>query len=82
MVVDGDIQERINALSAEQEQVYAQAGQADGLTGGQVERLRVIKEELDRAYDLLHQRQARRNAGMDPDEAEARPANVVERYLQ
>ena len=32
--------------------------------------------------DLLHQRQARRDAGLDPEEAEIRPAEIVERYQQ
>ena len=38
--------------------------------------------ELDQCYDLLRQRQARREFGQDPDEAEARPAEIVENYRQ
>jgi len=38
--------------------------------------------ELDRCYDLLHQREARRAAGLDPGDAEARTADVVEHYQQ
>ena len=45
-------------------------------------RLAAIKVELDRAYDLLHQRAARRAAGLDPKDAEPRPAEVVEHYQQ
>ena len=81
-MADTEIQDRINALSDEQDRLYSQASHADGLTGAQADRIREIREEIDRAYDLLHQRQARRNAGMDPDDAEPRPAAVVERYLQ
>ncbi len=81
-MVDSDVRDRINRLSEEEEGLYEQAGHTDGLTGAQVERLQVIREELDQAYDLLHQREARRNAGMDPGEAVTRPPDVVERYLQ
>ena len=45
-------------------------------------RLEQVSIELDRCWDLLRQRRARRAAGQDPDEAEARPADTVERYLQ
>jgi Protein of unknown function (DUF2630) len=38
--------------------------------------------ELDRCWDLLRQRRALRGAGHDPDEAHARDANTVEKYLQ
>jgi len=79
---DLDIFHRINALSAEEEQLYASAGDGSGLTIEATERLEAIKVELDRAYDLLHQRQARQAAGLDPEEAAARPAEVVEHYQQ
>jgi hypothetical protein len=45
-------------------------------------RLRTVEVELDRCWDLLRQRRARRAAGADPDEATARDAETVERYLQ
>jgi Protein of unknown function (DUF2630) len=45
-------------------------------------RLRELAVELDQCWDLLRQRRARRAAGEDPDEAKARPADVVEGYLQ
>jgi uncharacterized protein DUF2630 len=46
------------------------------------ERLRAVEVELDRCWDLLRQRRAYRDAGADPDQAEARDADTVERYLQ
>jgi hypothetical protein len=79
---DIDIFDRINALSREEEDLYAEAGGGGGLSDEARDRLRSIKVELDRAYDLLHQRQAKRNAGEDPAEAEARSAEVVEGYEQ
>ena len=45
-------------------------------------RLKQISVELDRCWDLLRQRRARRSAGQDPDEATARDADTVEKYLQ
>lgn len=79
---DIDIFDRINALSAEEEQLYLDAGHGTGLGSDARERLRAINVELDRAYDLLHQRQAKRNAGEDPSEAQPRPADIVEGYEQ
>ena len=81
-MTDPDIFERINALSTEEEQLFEAAGDGSGLSADDVERLAAIKVELDRAYDLLHQREAKRAAGLDPSEAEARPAETVESYQQ
>ena len=79
---DARLFEYINELSAEEERLFAQAGDGSGLSQAQVERLDAIKVELDQGYDLLHQRQARRAAGLDPTEAEVRGPEVVERYQQ
>jgi len=46
------------------------------------ERLRTVEVELDRCWDLLRQRRALREAGADPDDAEVRDPDTVERYLQ
>jgi hypothetical protein len=77
-----DLFHKINALSAEEEQLYASASDGAGLTQDERARLDAIKVELDRSYDLLHQRQARAAAGLDPNEAAERPEEVVERYQQ
>ena len=77
-----DIFETINSLSSEEEELYRQASDGQGLTQPAIDRLDAIKVELDRCYDLLHQRQARIAAGLDPNEAKARSAEVVERYQQ
>ncbi len=44
--------------------------------------LRTTEEELDRYWDLLRQRRARREFGEDPGHAEERPASEVEQYWQ
>jgi hypothetical protein len=46
------------------------------------ERLQEVSVELDRCWDLLRQRRALRETGGDPDQAEARDAATVEKYLQ
>jgi hypothetical protein len=79
---DLDLFQQINDLSAEEERLWASAGDGHGLSAEAKDRLDAIKVELDRCYDLLHQREARAAAGQDPDEAEARPAEVVEHYEQ
>jgi hypothetical protein len=79
---DDDIYQLINALSEEEEHLWASAGDGRGLDPEERRRLDDIKIELDRAYDLLHQRAALRAAGRDPSEAKERPADVVERYQQ
>ena len=45
-------------------------------------RLAQIQIELDQCWDLLRQRRALRDVGLDPDEAEVRPADIVENYEQ
>ncbi|HEV2980887.1 MAG TPA: DUF2630 family protein [Solirubrobacteraceae bacterium] len=45
-------------------------------------RLDDVQVELDRCWDLLRQRRALRDAGADPDDAQARGPETVERYLQ
>jgi uncharacterized protein DUF2630 len=79
---DPDIFGYINDLSAEEERLYASAADGSGLTAHASERLETIRVELDRCFDLLHQREARRRAGADPKDAALRPAEVVERYQQ
>jgi hypothetical protein len=79
---DSEIFQRINALSEEEERLYSRAGDGGGLQADELDRLDAIKVELDRCYDLLHQRQARREAGLDPNVAEPRSADVVEHYRQ
>ncbi len=79
---DQTIFERINQLSDEEETLWERAGDGSGLSLADQERLETIRVELDQAYDVLHQRQARRSAGLDPNEAAVRSPDVVERYQQ
>ncbi|HXS72302.1 MAG TPA: DUF2630 family protein [Patescibacteria group bacterium] len=81
-MADGPIIDRINQLAHEEEQLWQRASDGGGLTTDDQQRLKVVGIELDQCYDLLRQRQARREFGQDPDQAEARPAEIVENYRQ
>jgi hypothetical protein len=45
-------------------------------------RLESVRVSLDQCWDLLRQRRARRDAGLDPEQAGLRSPEVVERYEQ
>jgi len=45
-------------------------------------RLDQVQIELDQCWDLLRQRRALRDVGLDPNEAEVRPPQIVENYEQ
>lgn len=78
---DQELHRHINELVAEEHRLErAHIGQA--LSEDEQRRLRELGVELDRYWDLLRQRDARRRAGQDPDGAHERPASVVEGYRQ
>ena len=78
---DDQIHASIEQLVAEEHKLWEQeaAGHADEQSRKRLEELKV---SLDQLWDLLHQRRARRDAGLDPDAAEERPRDVVENYWQ
>jgi Protein of unknown function (DUF2630) len=82
---DESIAARIESLVAE-EQSLRRREQVDSKAEEQLEtdqqRLRAVEIELDRCWDLLRQRRAREEFGQDPNEAQVRDADTVERYLQ
>jgi hypothetical protein len=82
---DESIAARIERLVTEE---HEQRGRAqadrpdDDALEADRERLSAVELELDRCWDLLRQRRAFRQAGSDPEQATARDADTVERYLQ
>ncbi len=78
---DSQIIATINQL-AEEEHELERAGREAPLEGVDQERLERLGVQLDQCYDLLRQRRARRHAGLDPDAAQPRSADVVEGYQQ
>jgi hypothetical protein len=77
---DQQIVERINEL-AHQEHALWEVESRGEASDGERERLQELQVTLDQCWDLLHQRRARRAAGMDPDDASVRDAGQVEGYL-
>jgi hypothetical protein len=75
---DHSILKKIEGLVHEEQHLYGKGELADH---DQV-RLEAIKIELDQCWDLLRQRDARREFGQDPNDAKVRPPSVVERYKQ
>ena len=77
---DARIVEHIDTLVAEEHAL--ERDHTGELTADDRARLDAIGVQLDQCWDLLRQRRARRQAGLDPDEAEVRPEAVVEKYAQ
>ena len=78
---DGQIRNRIEELVTEEHELWER--EAQGLaTDGDRQRLESLKVGLDQCWDLLRQRRALREFGLDEDAARARPAEVVEGYEQ
>jgi hypothetical protein len=78
---DKQLLTRIGAL-VEEEHALEREATADGLDEEQQARLRHLEVQLDQCWDLLRQRRARRDAGLDPEDAHVRPEGTVEGYLQ
>jgi hypothetical protein len=78
---DGQIHGTIEQLVAEEHELWERES-AGNATDGDRQRLAKLKVSLDQCWDLLRQRRALREAGLDPDAAEARPEDVVEKYWQ
>jgi hypothetical protein len=75
---DESILATIQSLVHEEQHLYGKGS----LTDHDQVRLEKIKVDLDQCWDLLRQRDARREFGQNPDDARVRPASVVERYEQ
>ena len=77
---DETVIEQINLLAAEEHDLWEREARGEA-SDAERERAKELEVMLDQSWDLLHQRRARRAAGMDPDDAEVRGAAQVEGYL-
>ena len=77
---DADVLQHIERLVGEEDALYAHVADGHGMDGEQQRRLRDVQVHLDQCWDLLRQRQARREYGEDPAEATVRSAETVEGY--
>lgn len=72
---DAALLQHINELVAEEEQLQETPNH-------DAARVRELEVMLDQCFDLLRQRRAKREFGMDPEGASARDAKTVEGYQQ
>ena len=78
---DQQIHGTIEGLVAEEHELWGR--ESDGsATDDDRRRLEQIRLSLDQCWDLLRQRRALREAGLDPESAHGREPEVVERYEQ
>jgi Protein of unknown function (DUF2630) len=79
-VEDQDVVDRINELARQEHELFEKESRGEA-KDSERERLKKLEVMLDQCWDLLHQRRARRDAGMNPDEATVRDPQTVEGYL-
>jgi hypothetical protein len=79
---DSEVQDHIEALVAEEHRLFEAAQREGGHTTQERARLEQIGVALDRYWDLLRQRRAQEEFGLNPDEVSIRSAETVERFEQ
>lgn len=77
---DKSIHSHITDLIAEEHDLRGKLSRGEVSREDENARLAAIEVSLDQCWDLLRQRQAKRDAGQNPDDAGVRPADVVEKY--
>jgi hypothetical protein len=80
-VDDASLRTQIEEMVAEEQQLL-ESGEGQGPDADRHARLNELRTELDRCWDLLRQREAREEFGLDPDDASARDTDTVEGYEQ
>ena len=78
---DQPVLNHIQELVKEEHRLYEQ-GERVTLSDTDRQKLVKVQVELDQCWDLLRQRRALRGAGLDPEMAQVRSAQMVEKYEQ
>jgi hypothetical protein len=78
---DATLRDQIEEMVAEEKKLLAAAPDS-GEDSARHERLAELKVELDKAWDLLRQREAHEEFGLDPDNTSVRDTDTVEGYEQ
>ena len=78
---DKEILHHITELVNEEHELMNLA-EGTGLDDEQQTRIKALEISLGQCWDLLRQRRARRNAGLNPDEAKVRDEVIVEHFQQ
>lgn len=77
---DQKIIDRINELAHEEHDLFGRESRGEA-SEGERDRLKRLEVTLGQCWDLLHQRRARRSAGLDPEAATVRDERTVEGYI-
>ena len=80
MTDDKAIRGHIGDLVAQERELRLKLARGEISADEEHARLRGLENELDQYWDLLRQRDARREFGEDPNAAAVRPEGVVESY--
>jgi hypothetical protein len=78
---DAQIHQSIEQMVSEEHELW-QRESAGEASDDDRQRLEQLKVQLDQCWDLLRQRRALAETGLDPEAAAERSADVVERYQQ
>ena len=79
---DSRIRHQISALVDREHELRSRIAAGEPTSEQDRADLRHVEESLDQCWDLLRQREARRDAGESAEGARVRPASEVEGYLQ
>jgi hypothetical protein len=77
---DEKVIDRINELAHEEHELFERESKGE-VSAAERDRLKRLEVTLDQCWDLLHQRRARRSAGLDPEAAAVRDERTVEGYI-
>lgn len=80
MADDSTIHQQITDLVHEERELRRRLSAGEISRDEEHERLTAVEVALDQCWDLLRQRDARREFHENPDDAEVRPERVVESY--
>jgi Protein of unknown function (DUF2630) len=78
---DAQVHGTIESLVSEEHELWERESSGEA-TDADRRRLQQLKVSLDQCWDLLRQRRALRDAGLQADAAAVRSPEVVERYEQ
>lgn len=82
-MTDAEILDTIDRLAEEERALRESEAREEGPTAEALHaRHHRVEVLLDQLWDLLRQRRARREMGLNPDEASMRDEETVENYLQ
>ena len=78
---DPDIRQHISQLVDEERALRDRLGRGEISAEEEHARLQAVEVELDQCWDLLRQRDAKREFGENPETAQVRSPRTVEGYL-